>query len=81
MTKITIIGEETRNKKPIELKLLLCDDLSFDESPCKGDNYSNIELICRNYGVKGLFDLIYAYDSDRNKGYLYLGHWNDGVLE
>jgi hypothetical protein len=40
-----------------------------------------VELVCRNYfpGV----DIMFAYDnpSQRNEGLLYLGQFNDGVVE
>lgn len=28
-----------------------------------------------------LFDIMFAYDDDRTKGTLYLGYWNDGIVE
>jgi hypothetical protein len=43
------------------------------------EDWDVIELICRgNYMGK---DLMFAYDKgERSNGYLYLGHFNDGVV-
>lgn len=65
--------------KPIEFDKFLCIDtfLSARTPPSK---YDNIELISKGYNNQNQ-DLIFAYDSDRSYGVLYLGHWNDGFVE
>jgi hypothetical protein len=43
--------------------------------------FNFVELICRNYS-KGT-DLMFAYNdpNKRSEGTLYIGEWNDGVIE
>lgn len=79
MTKVTILGksqgEEPKKKIEFIKYLSIGGDLcsaSFDPS-----HFKNIELICAGYGQ---YDLMFAYDCDRNSGCLYLGHFNDGVV-
>lgn len=44
----------------------------------KPKDYNTIELICTYKS----FDIMYAYqNNNRNNGTLYLGYWNDGVVE
>ena len=89
-TKVIVIGETKPQKrlKPIEFRSLLnCVEVNrSDEAIVKtsfGDEPSNfkyIELICRNYQA-GL-DLMFAYnDPEDRDGVLYIGHFNDGVVE
>lgn len=40
--------------------------------------WKNIELIAR--GFDGDLDLMFAFDSNRSYGYLYLGYFNDGYV-
>jgi hypothetical protein len=78
MTKVTIIGGEPTEKK-IEFKLVLFSDLSMNESTAISKAFKNIELICLNYR-NGDLDLMFGYDDNRSEGYLYLGHFNDGIV-
>ena len=80
MTKVIILGEPTpeQPKKPIELKLSLTVNRTIIESNINPKLYKNIELISSKYDY--VHDLMYAYDTDRNDGCLYLGHFNDGVV-
>ena len=79
-TKCKILGKPT--KKPKNLKEIVfekCFDGHEVITPIfVPDQYSNIELICINYH-SGL-DLIFAYYHYRNLGMLYLGKWNDGIV-
>jgi hypothetical protein len=81
MTKVIILGEQPENKElePIEFVKWLDSEFNF----CKAESYpmewKNIELICKNYQSHG-FDLMFAYQDERNKGVLYLGHFNDGII-
>lgn len=85
MTKVIIIGEVEKPKlKSIEVVKYLSS--SIDDKPFKNANntllrqWNNIELICINY-ADGL-DLIFAYNNNRNShNCLYLGYFNDGVVE
>lgn len=82
-TKVTVIGSKARPKelKPIEF----CSYFNVVKGTCSATalpgNYNYIELICLNY--QGQLDLMFAYAdaSDRNDGALYLGKFNDGVVE
>jgi hypothetical protein len=82
MTKVTILGQsEPKQKelKPIEFKMKLSDTTtSLKEAILKPNRWDNIELIAFKYN--GVYDLMYAYDDNRNEGLLYLGHFNDGVV-
>jgi hypothetical protein len=84
MTKVTILGQsepEQKELKPIEFLYYLSGALPYScPSESKPGSYKNIELICMNYGGSRN-DLMYAYDTDRNQGSLYLGQFNDGVVE
>lgn len=86
--KIIIIGQkgESEPKKPIEfVKGLLSDGTLGLIEVDKPTDYNYIELITRDYGdLKGKsFDLIFCYDKpdERQNGVLYLGYWNDGIVE
>lgn len=43
-------------------------------SPC---GYEVVELIQRG----GICDIMFAYNGDRSNGMIFLGHWNDGIVE
>ena len=82
MTKCIVLGEQpTEEKKPIEfVKFLYAIKLTFE--PVESDkpkDYNRIELVCRNYSG-GDYDIMLAYDSNRDSGCLYLGHWNGGFV-
>ena len=79
MTNVTIIGGVTpiQKKKPIQfVKTLgtkgICNALSVPHM------WDNIELICNNYGDG--YDLMFAYNSNREDGIAYLGYFNDGIV-
>lgn len=84
MTKTIIIGDEQQKKKPIEFHkfLFLNDDGEielidgFDTRP---SDYLTIELISLKYSED--FDLMFAHRGNRSAGCLFLGKWNDGVVE
>ena len=80
MTKVTIIGEATpiQKKKPIELVKTI-STLSILNARAVTYMWKNIELICKNYGDG--YDLMFAYNSNREDGLAYLGHFNDGIVE
>jgi hypothetical protein len=79
MTKVTIIGDETpiEKKKPIQLVKSIG---SFGICNARAVPYmwDNIELICKNY-VDG-YDLMFAYNRNREDGIAYLGYFNDGIV-
>lgn len=80
MTKVTILGQEpnkAKELKPIEFIKYINIDESFSDATTKPSRWKNIELVCRYT----MFDIMFAYDDDRDRGTLYLGHFNDGVVE
>jgi len=80
MTKVIILGKEPEKKelKPIEFVKYLDYHLEFSSGCSSPKKWENIELICKNHFNK--YDLMFAFDEDRNNGVLYLGHFNDGVV-
>lgn len=82
MTKVIILGQEPKEEKklkPIEFVKSLTSMLNIQNSFSSPKGYNHVELISRKYNSE--YDLMFAYDEDRNKGNLYLGHFNDGVVE
>lgn len=76
-------ASEVAPKKPIEFVKILDHYGKILNAVREPYEFSNIELICFSYcKISGKnYDLIFAYDDDRNGGSLYLGHFNDGVVE
>lgn len=90
MTTCIVLGSKTQKEclKPIEFvkyislaitktsKTLTVDCRESGQPPSR---YEAIELICKKYD--DTLDLMFAYDYDkRDKGVLYLGYWNDGIV-
>lgn len=83
-TKCIILGAEVGEKrtlKGIEFNSYLSIDKDGD-AKIEGtfiypEKWQNIEFISR-YNEK--VDLMFAYDTNRDDGILYLGQWNDGVV-
>ncbi len=80
MTKVTILGEEPKEKKlkPIEFKLECFEKVFSKEPLCTPDGWDNIELVALDFIEN--YDLMFAYDKSRCGGCLYLGHFNDGIV-
>jgi len=91
MQHITKLGESAtsnRTMKPIEVLHFINetsrnpDQRIKDVGPsdrCKFTEWDNIMLL--NQGELGDLDTFIGWDNDRPlKGYIYLGHWNDGVV-
>lgn len=80
MTNVTIIGGATpiEKKKPIKFvkSIYVHNNPLATSSP---NEWENIELICNNYKMG--FDLMFAYNRNREYGVAYLGHFNDGIVE
>jgi hypothetical protein len=85
MTKVRdltrpIEGEE-KKLKPIEF-VMECPQTKWRDcdSSLEPQDWEKIELIAEDYHNN--LDLMFAFDdSDRAGGILYLGHFNDGVVE
>lgn len=84
MTKVIILGQEpkelTGNRKIEFVKWIdsyvggLEKCISAQTPNC----YDNIELI--RFGTNGRYDIMFAYNTERSKGVLFLGHFNDGII-
>jgi len=78
-TKVTILGGITKSTpKRIEFNKFLTTGAVLKTAHDDPSNYDNIELIALNYALK--LDLMFAYNTNRNGGVLYLGKFNDGVV-
>ena len=81
-TKCIVLGEaigESKELKPIEFRKVLERNAEWREPTIKPNFFDYIELVQRD-SVNG--DIMLGYHNNgRNKGCLYLGKWNDGVVE
>lgn len=83
-TKVTIIDGEPKEekKKPIEFVKCIQPNVGgisieeADNAPCE---WGYIELISKGDDLP--YDTMFAHDGDMSNGVLYLGHFNDGVVE
>lgn len=81
-TKVTILGEQPieQEKKKIEFVYFIDPIRATVESTLVAPKeWDNIELIKRKHTDKA-YDVMFAYDTDRLEGVIYLGHFNDGVV-
>ena len=84
MTKCIVLGE-TKCEDPKKRIIKFVHNINIYPGNVRLNTAANpnqfavIELISKTT-QKDSFDLMYAYNNDRNGGYLYLGHWNDGVV-
>lgn len=87
MTKTSIFGQpevKQDEKKPIEfVKSYLDGDCWIESEELTAGrlpiNWENIVLLELGYNSDGL-DLMWAYDDNPNKGMIFLGNWNDGIV-
>ena len=87
MTNTIVIGEKNKASanKPIEFLSAIevngRKNVDVNTDIIQPNQYNYIELICKDYAA-GL-DIMFAYDDPncRDSGALYIGRWNDGVVE
>ncbi len=81
-TQVIVIGkpEKGKTKTAIEFQSFLNTSLKIDDATYSPSHYKYIELICKNYALG--CDLMFAYNdpNDRSFGELYIGYFNDGVI-
>ena len=79
-TQVIVIGKPEKGKTAIEFQSFLNINLKIDSGTMSPSDYKYIELICKNYALG--CDLMFAYNdpNDRSFGELYIGHFNDGVV-
>lgn len=82
MTKVTIINEEStpvKKKKPIEfVKQISVNDGNVTTVKHHPKEFKNV---CAILTLKNEYDIFWCYDTNPDFGFLYLGHYNDGVVE
>ena len=82
-TKCSVIGQKevSKEKKSVEFCNYLSEgiDARFrEEAYVKPSEWDNIIYLCERSGR----DYMYAWDNgDEQNGFIYQGHWNDGVVE
>ena len=72
--------------RPIELVKFINEDGDLEctdiESSTIIKNWENVMLMVDKNLSESKYDIIYLYDDESPKdGIIYLGHWNDGVIE
>lgn len=81
MTNCIVLGERAREQKKIKLVKVLQSSLGFTVATKNARDWQNLELISKACPIIGTkYDMIFAYDSERDLGCLYLGEWNDGIV-
>ena len=81
MTKVLVDNFfcEEKEENYVEFVKYLTTDGNLDSAYQSPTSYDNIKLIYKSY-LGGDYDLIMGWD-DGFLPKLYLGHWNDGVVE
>jgi hypothetical protein len=81
-TQVIVIGkpEKGKTKTAIEFQRFLDTSLRIDDGAYSPSHYKYIELICKDYALG--CDLMFAYNdpNERSCGVLYIGHFNDGIV-
>jgi len=81
-TQVTIISKQQseKTKTAIKFRCFLNTNLNIDGGAYSPSHYKYIELICKDYALG--CDLMFAYNDPncRSFGVLYIGHFNDGVV-
>lgn len=68
-------------KKPIELKFRLCADGRIDDTHFEPLNHYDFVALYQKNNGKYECDKILAWDEGEGARSIFLGHWNDGVVE
>ena len=82
MTKVIILGEQPESKelKPIEFVQYISCRGVMSTPAVKPQEFDYIELINKRTKIDGL-DFMFAYKKgERERGVLYLGNFNDGIV-
>ena len=85
MTKVTIIGSEPKEQKKLKpIEFVRCDEGLKRKGRVKPEfkpkDFDNIELISESNSLEH-YDIMFAFDDNRSGGFIYYGHFNDGVVE
>jgi len=83
MTKTSVFGQEAEPKKE-KKQIIFVKELSDNEIkrvPAEPAHWNHVMLL-RKSDHNMCYDIMYAYDTGReNGGLIYLGYWNDGVVD
>lgn len=87
MTKLIEIGKNQNNQTKVPIVFDYVMDMpppnaeTFIKSDYIPSYFKYIELVCRDYF--DCKDLMFAYDDPevRSEGFLFVGNWNDGVID
>lgn len=83
-TEVIIIGENAKKKalKPITFEYYVSVGSGATPTATEPKEFKCIELIARKYSSGSeVLDLMFAYNENRDCGMLYLGQFNDGIVE
>jgi len=80
MTQVTYLGKQSEEKKkPIEFLYYLNTERQIKAAEFKPHQFKHVLILSNNYNGTGLA-AFYAYEDNPNKGVIYLGNLNDGVV-
>lgn len=80
-TNIIRLGGKAQHPKKqnaIRLVKYLREDHVWKDTKDKASNFQTVELLCEDYADG--WSLLFAYNDDRDKGILFLGFFNDGIV-
>ena len=84
MTKIVDLFKQQENQekknKPIEFKYALTRYAELTANTCEPNELDYVALYQRHEG-DGEYDKILGWNEDKSIIGIFLGHWNDGVVE
>lgn len=82
MTKTSILGSSSNPAPQQEIKFIhVIRSDAVGVAGALPKQWNNIILLSRG-SIPGELDKMYAYDNrSPQSGYVYLGHWNDGVVK
>lgn len=82
-TKVTILDKQVVSTELIPIKFVkaVLDHKIRDVKPddWSPKNFQHIVLLAKNFQASE-FDLMFCHDGTPDNGYLYLGHFNDGIV-
>lgn len=74
--ELAIQKAESRPKKKIEFVKKL-DGVDMWDPAYKPSDFKNVDLLYKDCGG---YDILSAWDLDKSKAFIYLGHFNDGII-
>jgi hypothetical protein len=84
MTKVSIFKQEgfQKQSKPIEFVKYIGACGNMVDATLSPKKFDNVTLIISKSDSNYIYDTMYAWYNERpHGGNIYLGYWNDGVIE